>query len=175
MMFVSLLTSCAFQENKRLATELKATAEKLSLQESNTKQLTATLKTKNGEIIKLAKALRAVENDLGENGQMHRHVMELRQILYADTHDIGHHAASGAAPATGTGTAKTPTKKRGKPSAIDHKQGPGDKNGGDEEILRDQIEELMNSQAGLEETLQVGIKWWYSKVYSERAESSVDV
>ena len=53
-----------------MTAELKATAEKLSMQESNTKQLAATLKTKNSEIIKLSKALRAVENDLGENGQI---------------------------------------------------------------------------------------------------------
>jgi septal ring factor EnvC (AmiA/AmiB activator) len=70
MMFVSLLTPCAFQENKRLTAALKATTEKLSTQESNTKQLAATLKAKNGEIIKLSKALRSVENDLGENGQI---------------------------------------------------------------------------------------------------------
>ena len=95
--------------------------------------------------------------------------------MCTDTHDRGHHAASGAAAATGTETAKTPTKKRGNPSASDRMHGPGGKDGGHEEILRDQIEELMNSQAGLEETLQVGIEKWYSKVYSERTESSVDV
>lgn len=66
--FRILLIPCVFQENKRLTAELKEIADKLSLQESKTKQLTATLKAKNGEIIKLSKALRAVENDLGEDG-----------------------------------------------------------------------------------------------------------
>ena len=62
--------------------------------------------------------------------------------------------ASGAAASTGARTAKTPTKKRGNPSASDSKHGPG----GDEEMLRDHIEELMNSQAGIEEKLQVSAR-----------------
>lgn len=114
-------------ENKRLVAELKATAEKLALQEGKTKQQAATLKSRNDEIIKLSKVLRAAENNL----------------------------ASGVAAATGTGDTNTPTKKRGNPLATVRKHGQGGGEGGDEEILKDQIEELMNSVAGLEEKLQV--------------------
>jgi chromosome segregation ATPase len=113
-------------ENKRLVAELKATAEKLALQEGKTKQQAATLKTRNDEIIKLSKVLRAAENNL----------------------------ASGAAAATGTGDTNTPTKNRGNPLATVRKHDRGGGKRGDEEILRDQIEELMNSVARLEEKLQ---------------------